>query len=333
MDRLPPQPSVLSVAATRPGARKISAHQPLRFWLLLMQALLTCLLCAFLIVPMVMSILAGLTVNYFRGLASGLTLRWIEAVLGTYSDSVLASLYVAAATLTIVLATGVPAGYALARSPTRLARLIEEMLVLPIALPGLASALAILAVYGSFSGFRNSLWFIVVGHVVFTLPFMVRSVAAICASVDLRTLEEGAASLGASFCQRCYTVVLPNAWPGVLAGALTVVTLSLGEFNLTWMLHTPDTKTLPVGLADAYASMRIEIGSAYTIIFFAITMPLLIVMQMLGVDPGGNLQRKPARAARRDVGLPPLASSSNPAVDTPGNDKRATNPTAQDPLR
>jgi ABC-type ATPase involved in cell division len=35
-------------------------------------------------------------------------------------------------------------------------------------------------------------------------------------------------------------------------------TLSLGEFNLTWMLHTPLTKTLPVGLADSYASMRLE---------------------------------------------------------------------------
>jgi len=284
--------------AAAPAKRRIARHRPLRAWLTLLQAATTLALCAFLIVPMLMSVLAGFTVNYFRGLSSGLTLRWIATVLSTYGDSVLASLYVAAATLAIVLVTGVPAGYALARSPSRGARLIEEMLVLPIALPGLASALGILAIYGGFSAFRNSLWFIVVGHVVFTLPFMVRSVAAICASVDLRTLEEGAASLGATFIQRFRTVVLPNAWPGVLAGALTVVTLSLGEFNLTWMLHTPDTKTLPVGLADAYASMRIEIGSAYTVIFFAITMPLLIVMQMMGIDPGGNLQRKPARSAK-----------------------------------
>jgi len=275
------------------SARQMRLHRPLHFWITLLQALLTGLLCAFLIVPMIMSVLAGLTVNYFRGLSSGLTLHWVTTVLSTYSDSVLASLYVAAATLSLVLLTGVPAGYALARSPTRWARLIEELLVLPIALPGLASALAILAIYGGFSAFRNSLWFIVVGHVVFTLPFMVRSVAALCASVDLRTLEEGAASLGATFRQRFFTIVLPNVWPGVLAGALTVVTLSLGEFNLTWMLHTPDTKTLPVGLADAYASMRIEIGSAYTIIFFAITLPLLIAMQMLGIGPGGTLKHKP----------------------------------------
>ena len=59
-----------------------------------------------------------------------------------------------------------------------------------------------------------------------------------------------------------------------------VTTLSIGEFNLTWMLHTPLTKTLPVGLADSYASMRMEIGSAYTLIFFVMIVPLLTAMQM-----------------------------------------------------
>ncbi|AOI91784.1 ABC transporter permease subunit [Burkholderia pseudomultivorans] len=265
------------------GARAIAALQ----WGV------TLLLCAFLIVPVVMSVLAGLTVNYFRGLSSGLTLRWLEQVWQQYHGSIWLSLAVAFATLAIVLVVGVPAGYALARSPSRAARAIEEALVLPVALPGLASALALLIVYGGFTAFRMSLWFIVAGHVVFTLPFMVRAVAAVAASADLRTLEEGAASLGASFATRFVTIVLPNLRPGIVAGALAVLTLSIGEFNLTWMLHTPDTKTLPVGLADTYASLRLEVGSAYTILFLLMTLPLLVAMQWLGADPSGT------RAAKR----------------------------------
>ncbi|MDR8730133.1 ABC transporter permease [Burkholderia pseudomultivorans] len=265
------------------GARAIAALQ----WGV------TLLLCAFLIVPVVMSVLAGLTVNYFRGLSSGLTLRWLAQVWQQYHGSIWLSLAVAFATLAIVLVIGVPAGYALARSPSRAARAIEEALVLPVALPGLASALALLIVYGGFTAFRMSLWFIVAGHVVFTLPFMVRAVAAVAASADLRTLEEGAASLGASFATRFVTIVLPNLRPGIVAGALAVLTLSIGEFNLTWMLHTPDTKTLPVGLADTYASLRLEVGSAYTILFLLMTLPLLVAMQWLGVDPSGT------RAAKR----------------------------------
>lgn len=68
---------------------------------------------------------------------------------------------------------------------------------------------------------------------------------------------------------------------GIVSGTLMTLTLSIGEFNLTWMLHTPLTKTLPVGLADAYASMRLEIGSAYTLIFLLLLLPLLIATQLL----------------------------------------------------
>ncbi|KWB59186.1 ABC transporter permease [Burkholderia ubonensis] len=284
-----PAPTRANGAARRAprmsGARAIAALQ----WLV------TLLLGAFLIVPVVMSVLAGLTVNYFRGLSSGLTLRWLEQVWQQYHGSVVLSLVVAFATLAIVLAVGVPAGYALARSKGRFARMIEEALVLPVALPGLASALALLVVYGGFTAFRMSLWFIVAGHVVFTLPFMVRAVAAVAAGADLRTLEEGAASLGASFVTRFVTIVLPNLRPGIVAGALAVLTLSIGEFNLTWMLHTPDTKTLPVGLADTYASLRLEVGSAYTILFLLMTLPLLVAMQWLGVDPSGTRAVKRAK--------------------------------------
>jgi putative spermidine/putrescine transport system permease protein len=288
--------------------RRVLAWPSLRGWLAAGQWLVTLALCAFLIVPIVMSVIAGLTVNYFRGIASGLTLRWLGEVWTQYHASVFLSLEVAAATLAITLITGVPAGYALARSNTRFARVVEELLVLPVALPGLASALALLVVYGGFTAFRMSAAFIVVGHVVFTLPFMVRAVAAVCAGTGLRTLEEGAASLGATFTQRFVTIVLPNIRPGIVAGALAVLTLSIGEFNLTWMLHTPDTKTLPVGLADTYASMRIEIGSAYTILFFIMTMPLLVAMQWLGVDATGP--RRATQTANTAVAATTPARSS-----------------------
>src|SRR4029077_5141877 len=103
---------------------------------------------------------------------------------------------------------------------------------------------------------------------------------AVFGAIDVKTLDEGAAALGAWSWQRFRDVIVPNAAPGILAGSLMVVTLSLGEFNLTWMLHTPLTKTLPVGLADSYASMRLEVASAYTLVFFVMIIPLLIAMQM-----------------------------------------------------
>jgi putative spermidine/putrescine transport system permease protein len=242
----------------------------------------TLLVCAFLIVPIVLSVLAGVTENFFQGVESGLTLRWVAEVWRLYAETIFLSLLIAVTCLLCNLLIGVPAAYVLARKPGRTARIIEETLVLPIAIPGLAIALALIVTYGGIREFRLSWLFILVGHVLYTLPFMIRSVLAVLSSFDFRTLEEGAASLGATFWHRFRTIILPNCRAGIVAGSLMVVTLSIGEFNLTWMLHTPLTKTLPVGLADSYASMRLEIGSAYTLVFLIMIMPLLIALQLYG---------------------------------------------------
>ena len=248
-------------------------------WLFFLQLGFTLLVCAFLIVPVILSILAGLTVNYLVGLESGLTLRWVTEVWNGYRSTIFLSIGISLACLALTLVIGIPAAYVLAKRQTALTRAIEELLVMPVAVPGLATALALIVSYGGLPGFRTSWLFILVGHVLFTLPFMVRSVLAVLSAIDLQTLEEGAASLGATFWQRFFHVVLPNCRTGILAGSLMVVTLSMGEFNMTWLLHTPLTKTLPVGLADAYASLRLEIGSAYTLVFFLMIMPLLLALQ------------------------------------------------------
>ncbi len=258
------------------------------------QLTFTLLVCAFLIVPVGMSILAGVTVNFFQGVQSGLTIRWVLEVWELYAETIYLSLLIAIACLACTLVLGVPAAYVLAKKPGRMTRMIEEFLVLPLAIPGLAIALALIISYGQFRGFRISWTFILVGHVLYTLPFMIRSVLAVLASADFRTLEESAASLGANFWQRFFGIVIPNCRSGILAGSLMVVTLSVGEFNLTWMLHTPLTKTLPVGLADSYASMRLEIGSAYTIVFLIMIIPLLIGLQLYGQP------RKPRSVIQED---------------------------------
>ncbi len=244
------------------------------------QLAFTLMVAAFLIVPAILSMTAGVTANYFRGIQSGVTLQWVAQVWEFYADTILRSFAIALATLAVTLMIGVPAAYALYVRGGRLARTIEEIITLPLAIPGLALALALLLTYGGFSDFRRSSLFILAGHVIFTLPFMVRSVIAVFAAIDVRTLDEGAASLGAAPWRRFRDVIVPNARPGILAGSLMVVTLSLGEFNLTWMLHTPLTKTLPVGLADSYASMRLEVASAYTLVFFVMIIPLLVAMQV-----------------------------------------------------
>ncbi|WP_261895729.1 ABC transporter permease [Vibrio cyclitrophicus] len=250
-----------------------------------MQLFFTLTVCAFLIVPVFMSVVAGLTNNYFVGVKSGFTFRWVEQVWALYSDTIWLTLQIAIATTLINVVIGVPCAYVLAKSKSRWASIFDELLTLPIAIPGMAISLGLILAYGGFTDFRSSWMFILVGHVIFTLPFMVKSVLSILQSINFRVLEEGAASLGATFWQRFFDVIVPNCKAGIVAGMLMTLTLSIGGFNLTWMLHTPLTKTLPVGLADSYASMRLEISSAYTLIFLCLILPLLVLAQALNKKP------------------------------------------------
>lgn len=242
----------------------------------------TLIVSIFMIAPIGLSVMTGLVNNYSTGIKSGLTLRWLREVLDVYGSTISWSLLLGLASVVGNLLIGVPCAYALARSKSRAARLFEELLTLPVAVPGLATALALILTYGHMRNFRQSFAFILVGHMVFTLPFMVRTVSSAFQRNELLAMEEAARTLGASFTQRFLGVLVPAVLPAIVAGSLMVFTLSVGEFNLTWMLHTPLTRTLPVGLADSYASMRLEIGSAYTLVFLLVILPVLWGLQAFG---------------------------------------------------
>lgn len=247
-------------------------------WILLGITLFTL---AFIVFPMVLSVMAGFMNNYGKGVSEGFTLKWIIQVWNAYGHTLLSSIFLGVVCVFITALIGVPCAYAFARIKHPLMSVFKELITLPVAIPGLATALALLLAYGHIQFFRQSYLFILCGHVIFTLPFMINTVTAAFKKPELRQLEEAAKSLRANFYQRFLGILVPAVLPSIVAGCLMVFTLSIGEFNLTWMLHTPLTRTLPVGLADSYASMRVEVGSAYTTLFFVVILPFLYGLQVL----------------------------------------------------
>ena len=244
------------------------------------QLLFTLLVAAFLVVPAILSIFAGVTVNYFRGIKSGVTLQWVFQVWELYAGTIFLSFVIAFATLAVTLVAGVPAAYALHVRGGRLSRVVEEIITLPLAIPGLAIALALLLTYQGFGEFRRSWLFILTGHVIFTMPFMVRSVMAVFATVDIKTLDEGAASLGASPWRRFRDVIVPNARAGHSRrqpdGGDAVARRIQPDLDAAYAADQDAADRA----CRRYASMRLEVASAYTLIFFVMIIPLLVAMQM-----------------------------------------------------
>lgn len=248
----------------------------LTFYCLLM---ITLVILLFLIVPVIISLIGSFAAAWQIKLFGQFTLDWYKYVLKHYSHTIKLSLQIATCCVVIQAIIGVPAAYVSVKSKSRITKIFEELIMLPMAIPGIAVAIALIQTH---SFIRGKWYFILIGHVVITLPFMIRTVASTMKAFDLELLEEGAASLGANFWTRFIYIVIPNVRHAIVAGALMVFTISLGEFNLTLFLMTPLNMTLPVGMYDSYASMRIEVGSAYTSIYFLILIPITILIQYLG---------------------------------------------------
>ena len=77
----------------------------------MLQLFVTLGACTFLLVPTILSVMAGLTVNYFKGISSGLTLKWVYQVWELYADSIFLSMWLAIACLFCTLIIGLPAAY------------------------------------------------------------------------------------------------------------------------------------------------------------------------------------------------------------------------------
>jgi putative spermidine/putrescine transport system permease protein len=131
----------------------------------------------------------------------------------------------------------------MARSRSRWMRMFEELLTLPVAVPGLATALALILAYGQTARLSPELR-LHPGGPCGLHPALHGAHRGIgFARDDLVALEEAARSLGANFRAALSGRIGSGRDARIVAGSLMVFTLSVGEFNLTWMLHTPLTRT------------------------------------------------------------------------------------------
>jgi molybdate transport system permease protein len=172
------------------------------------------------------------------------------------------SAQVAACSVLISLPLAIVVGYWLARWQSTARWLVEVIVNLPLVLPPVVTGYVLLVLLGraGFVGSRLERWLGV--RVVFTwqgaalaaavvsFPLMVRAIRIAFQAVDPR-LEGIARGLGASRLDAFFTVALPVAWHGVLAGAVLGFGRSLGEFGATILVagNIPGrTQTIPLAI-------------------------------------------------------------------------------------
>lgn len=100
----------------------------------------------------------------------------------------------------------------------------------------------------------------VLASAVIAFPLMVRAIRLALEAVDTR-LEQAARTLGAGFWRVFFTVTLPLAFPGLLAGVVLAFARSLGEFGatITFVSNIPgETRTIPLAMYTLIETLRLK---------------------------------------------------------------------------
>ena len=197
------------------------------------------------------------------------------------ADLAAVSLTLRLATLTtlILLALGTPLAWWLARTPSRFRSAVETVTALPLVLPPTVLGFYLLILLGPqgpigqwwerAGGDRLVFSFpgLVVGSVLFSLPFAVQPLHNAFRGIGTRPLEV-AATLGASRIDRFLTVVVPLARPGFLTAATLSFAHTVGEFGVVLMVggNIPGrTQVVSIAIFDHVEAM--DYGSAHALSF------------------------------------------------------------------
>lgn len=209
--------------------------------------------------------------------------------------TVLVTLKLALATTVILTALGLPLAYALAmgRWPGR--SLVEAVVALPLVLPPTVLGFFLLLAtgphsplgraYTALTGSQLPFTFagILLGSVLFNLPFAVRPFTAALAAMD-RRLIEAAWCLGQSRWRTFWRVTLPLCWPGILAGMVLTFAHTVGEFGVVLMVggNIPGvTRTLSIAIYDDVQALNYRAAAQTAAVLVGMAVLVLATVQML----------------------------------------------------
>jgi len=205
----------------------------------------------FLYAPIAVVVVYSFNAARFGAGWKGFTTKWYGALLEDSQALAAAKTTLLLALLSTAISTvlGTLLGYGLARYHFPGRKFATRSLYLPVFVPDIVMAVALLLFYsllrGWFQFFELGLFTMVLAHVTFQIPFVSILVRSRLADLD-PTIEEAARDLGANAWQTFRHVTLPMMFPGVLAGALLAFTLSLDDFVVSFFTSGPGSTTLPI---------------------------------------------------------------------------------------
>ena len=198
-------------------------------------------------------------------------------------------------TTLILLVIGVPLAYWLSFSRVRFKSVFEALVAMPLVLPPSVLGFYLLLAFSpqhAFGHFLETVFDVrllftfaglVVGSVIFSLPFMVQPVQAGFEALPA-SLAEAAATLGKSRWQTFRRVLLPNIRPALLTGTVLAFAHTIGEFGVVLMIggNIPgETQVASLAIYNEVESLHYGAAHFYALILFALSFTILLSVYTL----------------------------------------------------
>ena len=205
---------------------------------------------------------------------------------------IILTLQLALITTVILLVISIPLAYWMANTKSRIKPIIEAIVSLPLVLPPTVLGFYLLIAFspesaiGSFLndvfGLKLAFSFsgLVIGSIIYSLPFMVQPLQAGFAGLP-SSLSEASFVLGKSKYQTITKVLIPNIKKSILTGIVLTFAHTVGEFGIVLMIggNIPNqTKVVSIAIYDEVESLNYSNAHVYSGILLAVTFAILLLV-------------------------------------------------------
>jgi iron(III) transport system permease protein len=214
-----------------------------------------------------------------------LTLQHYRFVLVDYDvtrRALVNSLLLAGAAATLAVLLGSLVGWVDLRTTTRGRKLLDYVSLIPLGLPGIVVAVALIQFWLSVPvPIYGTLLIILLAYTSRYVPLGVRSANAAFRQID-PSLEETARVTGAGWLRTFRSITLPLARPGLFAGWLLVFVPALQELSASILLFSSGSITLAVAVYNLYETGALEPVAALAIVTMVIITAAIAIATRLG---------------------------------------------------
>ncbi|MBY3042839.1 ABC transporter permease [Rhizobium leguminosarum] len=242
---------------------------------------------AFLAIPLVITCVMAFDARTYLGPMPppALSLHWFERLVSQADilASLRTSLILAVLTTVLSVTIGTAAAVGLARGNFPGKAALTSAFLSPLIVPPVVIGFGLL-LFLSKAGITSGMARLLLGHVIVTLPYCIRTSLASLLGSDQR-LTEAAMVLGATERQAFWTITLPLMRTGVVTGAIFAFAISMDDVSISLFLSDPSATTLPVTLvSNMRAAFDLTIAAA-AVVLIAVTALLIVVLdRVVGFD-------------------------------------------------